>query len=131
MKLKTKKPKNNQNRRKNFFNERNSFILAVVLVALIVLIYAVQVSVPYFENSKSEKQEAYHEWLVGNCDCLEKEKIVCMEGFEYDEERNFCVAEGKYTNVRKSCSQFNCSEEIVSWNSENKLWSPVLDFEDE
>ena len=71
------------------------------------------------------------DWLVDNCECIERENLKCDEGFElFEEERlckrtiikcpseivldieGICKSEKQYTNVLLGCSKYNCTGEI-------------------
>lgn len=106
-------------------------IVGIVIVAVIVFAYVAKVIMTGNAVKIQEEQEAYYDKLVENCECLEHERIFCMEGFELSEHEEFCQGDGKVTGVRKGCSQFNCHGDKVYWKSETKLWEPVLEFENE
>ena len=136
MELKFKMKKQNKKSKKKekkikFWNQKNSFILAVVLVILIVLIYFGKLIINANVIRIQEEQEKYYDKLVDNCECVERERIYCMEGFELNEAEDLCLKKGGYTGVRKGCSQYDCYGDKVFWNFEDKLWEPVLEFENE
>lgn len=106
-------------------------IAGIIVVAIVIVGFVIKTAMNVNSVKKQEEQKIYYEWLVDNCECTEHERIFCQEGFELSESKKICVAEGKFTNVLKGCSQYNCEEEIVNWNDENKLWSPVLEFEND
>jgi len=128
--------KNKKNRRivksRKQENKQNKIMLivAIVLVGLVVSLYAIKLAMTANAIKIQEEQVKYYDWLVDNCKCLSHERIFCREGFELSEHKEFCRADGKITNVLKGCSEYDCSGEIVSWDEETKLWSPVLNFEE-
>ena len=73
---------------------------------------------------EQQEQNYLEDWLPENCDCLEKERIKCSDGFELI--GNICKnkAEETFTNVLKACSKYDCQAEgtIYIFNQENKKW---------
>ena len=60
----------------------------------------------------NEDYEEDLDWLSDNCDCIERERFKCSNGFEVDEERRLCFKGNEITNVLLGCSMYNCSGEI-------------------
>jgi len=71
---------------------------------------------------EQQLQENYSTWLAQNCKCLERNIIFCQTGFTLKNE--VCINESAktYTSVLLSCSEYNCSGEIKSWNNETNKW---------
>tara|TARA_Y100000034_G_scaffold46233_1_gene56850 strand:+ start:3040 stop:3330 length:291 start_codon:yes stop_codon:yes gene_type:complete len=90
------------------FKKMRNIILIFVILAIIisVVIFAKNISVA----NAIKEQIVYEESLVENCECIEKERIKCFEGYELD--GRFCRKEKKVTNVLRACSKYNCSGEI-------------------
>tara|TARA_Y100000310_G_scaffold207483_1_gene208028 strand:+ start:5323 stop:5694 length:372 start_codon:yes stop_codon:yes gene_type:complete len=60
-----------------------------------------------------------------SCRCLEREKLDCfLDGFEYNETRGFCVnlEKKQITNPIPSCSMYECSGRIYSYDVNAKVW---------
>ncbi len=107
-------------------------IKTIIIIGIFVLAFAAVFSVEKIMTAnvikQQEEQEDYQEWLTDNCNCTEWERIKCKKGFEYNEDRGYCISGKKLTNPLLACSKYNCNEEIVAWNNKTKLWSPVLEF---
>ncbi len=106
--------------------EKKGTKLIMILIALIILlIVIINVKKTITTNAikkEQKEQQAYEEWLVENCECIERERILCPKGFELKD--NLCKNETKkiFTNVLAACSKYNCSEEIHIFNSEEEKW---------
>ncbi|MBI2043725.1 hypothetical protein HYT25_05030 [Candidatus Pacearchaeota archaeon] len=102
-------------------------------VAVIVLASAIFALIYYHGNltanaiKEQQEQEYYENWLPENCNCLEKERIKCVDGFELV--GNLCrnEAEKTFTNVLKACSKYSCEDEGTTYifNKENQKWESV------
>ncbi len=57
-----------------------------------------------------------------DCRCFERERLKCSGKFEFDEERRLCVNGKDVTNVLLSCSKYECSGQIHSFNFDTKKW---------
>ena len=89
-------------------------VLLVVLISVTINVKKVMVA------NTIKEQIVYEEWLVDNCDCFERERLKCSEGFELV--GRICKAKGTYTNVLLGCSKYNCSGEIHLFNLEEEKW---------
>ncbi len=71
---------------------------------------------------QEQEQNEYQEWLIDNCTCIEKERILCKEGFVFNgkncENENLNV----FTQVLRACSMYNCTEEIHVFNNQTNKW---------
>ncbi|MAH03173.1 hypothetical protein CMI39_00085 [Candidatus Pacearchaeota archaeon] len=81
-------------------------IIAILIIISFVVIFAKNVSVA----NAIKEQIIYEEFLVENCDCLEKERIKCFEGYELGDK--FCRKGNDVTSSLRACSKYNCSGEI-------------------
>ena|SRR3989344_4101671 len=105
----------------------NKFRLAVSIIVLATAIFAL---IYYHGNitanaiKEQQEQEYYESWLPENCDCLEKERIKCSDGFELV--GNLCrnETEKTFTNVLKACSKYDCKDEgtVYTFNLESNKW---------
>ncbi|MDD5012402.1 MAG: hypothetical protein PHQ66_02025 [Candidatus Nanoarchaeia archaeon] len=96
-------------------------ILAVTLAtALLMMVIGNQMNA----NVIKERQESerYNEWLAENCECLEKERYFCKEGFEM--RGTICANEAKKSITQRfiGCSKYDCLGEIKIWNNETEKW---------
>lgn len=127
------KGKTQETKKKNFLNiniekiQWKKIIIALIFL-LIMTAVTIQVRKVLIENA-IKKQVAYEEWLYENCQCMEKERIKCPEGFEL--KGRICKAEGKWTNVLLACSKYNCTEEIKLWNNETEKWGIRLKWQNQ
>jgi hypothetical protein len=111
-------------------NKNLKIRVSLTIIAVIILI----VSAFYFyagykdafkENSEETKNGDFDFYDSGLCRCLEKNKPVCnLDGFEYNETRKLCVnSERKsVTYPTLSCSRYECSGEIYSFDNEINAW---------
>lgn len=91
----------------------------MLVFVVVVLIVAINVKKELTANAIKE-QLAQEKWFLDNCDCMERERLKCPEGFTL--EGRLCKAEGKYTNVLLACSKYDCSGEIHLFNLEEEKW---------
>ncbi len=101
-----------------------TLVISAVVIASIILI-----GNRMNANIIKEKYETelYQDWLSENCECLERNKPVCLlDGFEYNSTRQICVnsAEKTVTYPTLKCSKYVCSGQNVTWN--DKSWEPKL-----
>lgn len=114
------------NKLKHIKKKKKGTKLIMILIALtILLIVTINVKKTITINAikkEQKEQEAYEEWLIENCECLERERILCPEGFEL--KNNLCKNETRkvLTNKLKACSRYNCSSEIKQFNFEIRKW---------
>jgi len=73
-----------------------------------------------------QEEQLYQEWLVENCKCLARERISCPSGFQMINQT--CKDESASTVTSKliSCSEYDCSGEIKSWNNETEKWEDKI-----
>ena len=113
---------------KNKMNKKISRLVKkvslVIAVTLIVAFLMMMVGNKIRANMIKENQEsqAYQEWLDENCNCLNRERIMCPSGFELKNQSCVNEATKLYTNKLLACSEFNCSGEIKLWNNETGKW---------
>jgi len=105
----------------------NKIIRNIIVIGMITIIVALSLMLigrQITANAIKEKQklQAYEDWLVENCTCLAKERIMCPDGFEL--KGNWCFNNSKnyFTNILKACSQYNCSGEIKLYNNQTQKW---------
>ena len=60
------------------------WISVAVVLLLVILLIANEIESTAEENKKIQEQETaeYYDWLVDSCECVEKERRICLEGFE-------------------------------------------------
>ncbi len=99
--------------------------LIVVLIALALTLIMVTNIKKITINTIKDNKQTLEEWLSENCDCIEKEKPKCYKGFEL--ENNICVNKTLkiFTSVIYTCSKYNCSDEIYSFNMKKEKWEKV------
>ena len=87
-------------------------ILVVILLTLALAFFIVKkfVITGKVVEAGSEKSD----WLVENCECIERENLRCNSGFKLNKEDRICVREndGSITNVVLGCSKYECGDEI-------------------
>ncbi len=103
----------------------NKFRLAIAILFLAAAIlgfmnYHGKITAKAIEEQ--QLQEYYDDWLPENCDCIEKERIKCSDGFELVGSLCRNEAENTFTNVLKGCSKYECSEGNYILNQENQKW---------
>ena len=96
-------------------------ILAVSAIVLVIVTNVEKVSVANVIKEQRE-QVAYQDQLVDNCDCIERERLKCFEGFELNIEKRRCEKDKIFTNVLLGCSKYNCSEGIHEFNFDTEKW---------
>ena len=88
-------------------------ILTLALLTIIATAFIINEKITTANTIKEQKEkQEFREWLVDNCECVEKNITRCWEGFELSEDEKRCRKEGKITNVLKSCSRYDCDGEI-------------------
>ncbi len=116
-----KKTKTNKEEKKEVLHSEkflSVWVFGTIILVLIILSIVLAVFLIKYDLAKKEKeQEKYGEWLVENCNCLEKERILCPEGFELSETGGRCIDENRFTNVLRACSKYNCLNEIIEWGN--------------
>ncbi len=102
--------------------KRVSLVLAITLIIAFLMM---MVGNKIRANMIKENQEsqAYQEWLVENCKCLEKNKIECSEGYILQNQTCVNEQENTFTNILLKCSKYDCAGEIKYWNNETYKWS--------
>jgi hypothetical protein len=96
------------------------FIAGVFLILIIAIGFYVKSAM----NANAIQQKNYEGWLKDNCNCTLKEKVICREGYELV--GSICKGFGAYTNPLLTCSQYNCTGEIVNWDNDKEKWNPVI-----
>lgn len=94
-------------------------ILAVLAIVLLIVINIRNVMVANAIKEQRE-QEVYQDQLVDNCDCIERERWKCSEGFELI--GRACKRDGDWTNVLLGCSKYNCSDGVHEFNFDTEKW---------
>ena len=94
-------------------------LILMLVFLVVVIIVAINLEKELTANAIKE-QEVQEEWFVDNCECIERERLKCREGFELV--GRICKSEGAWTNVLLGCSKYNCSEEIHEFNLEKEKW---------
>jgi len=99
-------------------------IWMIAILAVIVLISYVFINKIKTANAVKEmkEQKSLEEMFPENCDCLEKERIKCSDGFELI--GSICKNETLkiFTNVLKGCSEYKCSDGNYLFNSTTQKW---------
>jgi len=80
-------------------------IIAVVILALIVVGFKLTGFYSSVDKSIPDK-----DWMVDNCDCIERNNLKCKEGYELKE--RICVKDNLVTNVLLGCSKYDCDGTI-------------------
>tara|TARA_Y100000310_G_scaffold265617_1_gene276736 strand:- start:1800 stop:2144 length:345 start_codon:yes stop_codon:yes gene_type:complete len=107
---------------KNKFNRKLVFIIIIFLLIIGLAFFMIK---PNNINSKviSDEKSFSEDFFSGdNCRCFERERLKCSGEFELDEERRLCVSEKDITNVLLSCSKYECSGQVYSFNFDTKKW---------
>ena len=96
-------------------------IIAVLAGAIFLVVNFNSITTKSVENKELE-QERYGDWLAEECECLERGKLTCMDGFSLI--GNLCrnSTAKLFTYPRAECSKYNCTtnetNEIVNWTGE-------------
>ncbi len=105
--------------------KKKILIIILVLVLLVSCFFIVKNFTEKVVEEGSKKEIS----LENNCDCIEKEKIICSEGYELMDEKRLCEKVGEkcftgelneiscepfvqYSPVFLSCSKYDCDGEI-------------------
>ena len=112
-------------------NKKIIQVVAVISIVLAVALILAFIGSRMQANAIKEKHEIelYQDWLSENCNCLERNRHVCIsDGFEYNATRNLCVnsAEKTVTYSSFKCSKYDCSGQNVTWNNQNENWEPRI-----
>ena len=99
---------------------KNIILALAVLVMVLVIVTNVENALVANAIKEQREEEAYVDKLVDNCDCIERERLKCSEGFEL--RGNVCKRDGEWTNVLLGCSKYNCSEGIHEFNFDTEKW---------
>lgn len=129
---------NKKTKSKNRKDKSNKkIIIAVIGIAILLFVAGVvYLSVNKILTAKEEKrlaeeklaQENYLDWLVDNCECVEKNRYFCNEGFALEGETCVNHDAGSFTRRLIGCSRYNCSEEIIEFNFEENKWNIPEEF---
>jgi len=105
------------------------FILGVVIILAIVALFLIHKSDTQKTNSGNYITGATYPdaYDVDTCNCVERNRPTCLEGFYYNETRGFCVnpTEKKVTYPRLGCSLYECSDANYKFDLDNKEWLEV------
>ena len=101
--------------------KKTALILGMVLITAFLLMLIGDKIKANMVKEDNEAQ-AYETWLTQNCNCLERTKFGCVEGYVLL--NRSCVNEQtkSFTNVLLGCSKYDCSGEIELWNNETNKW---------
>ena len=106
---------------------RNTILIFGIIVVLLGVVIIVN---KVMTTNAIKEQQNYEVWLRENCNCTKRERPKCfLEGFEYNKLRKLCVNSDKksVTYPSLSCSEYNCSNEIIIWNNETEIWGGNLE----
>ena len=100
--------------------------IVIVIIVILAAAFLIQTMTSYIVKEIPDK-----DWLVDNCECIERENLICPNGFEVVEGDRMCKKitldcpselvidiEGlckeriTYTNPLLGCSKYDCSGEI-------------------
>ncbi len=98
---------------------RNTILIFGGIVVLLILIVVIN---KVMTANAIKEQEIYREWLRDNCNCTERARIKCPDGFEWNSERHWCINGKSLTSPSLGCSKYDCSGEIKIWNNETEVW---------
>lgn len=102
-------------------------VLVLMILAIVILVVTNVENVLTANAIKEQReQEAYEDKLVDNCDCIERERLKCSEGFELNIEKRRCERDEVFTNVLLKCSKYNCSEGTHEFNFDTEKWQKNL-----
>ncbi len=102
-----------------FSDKKPALAIAVIVILFVGVPFALE-----YQKAKEKSQNDYYEnWLPDNCNCLERNRSICSNS-TFVVEGNFCVNKELklYTSVVRSCSQYNCSDEMYSFDLEKRRW---------
>ena len=100
-------------------NKTKKIIIILLIVAFLVSIGIYLKSIITANTIK--EQQKYEEWLKDNCNCTIKERLRCPEGYELNGKT--CIGWKSFTNPVLTCSQYNCSGEIMDWDENKEKWN--------
>ena len=109
-------------------------VILTIVILIVVLILVIFVRKGLTSNI-IESQVPDIDWLIDNCECIERENLKCPQYFELVEGKRMCKrtitecpselmldikgickTEILYTNVLLECSKYNCTGEIYELN---------------
>ena len=107
-------------------NKKLIVSLTVSLILLFVIIGVMIFSdkiLPKNEKIINVDNEFEKDYFFENCDCLERGRLSCKEGFELRD--SACWQNTTFTNPIRSCSKYDCSGTIVvfrgnEWGVQNR-----------
>ncbi len=105
---------------------KNVILAIIILIIVLTLAFFIVKGITGNVVKEGSKKEIE---LENNCECIEREKIICSEGYELMDEKKLCqkVSEKcftgelnkiscepfvQYSPVLLSCSEYNCDGEI-------------------
>lgn len=90
--------------------EINKKLLAFAFILVLISLYLV--------FTIDLEEEFDWEWVKDNCECIERNRLICgFEGYELGK-RDFCWNEKKFTNPREGCSKYDCIGMIYIYEGE-------------
>jgi len=81
--------------------------IAIFLIIVLVLVASFFV-VKNMTGNVTEVDSDKHDWLNDNCDCVERENLMCPLGYEVEE--GLCRRGTAVTNPTLGCSKYECSD---------------------
>jgi len=90
------------------FKRKKLIILGIVIVILIVAAFFIPKNI---SGNVVKDNTPGHYNLINNCECVERNNLICLEGFELDDD-GFCRKDNFLAFPAKGCSQYDCDGEI-------------------
>src|SRR5690606_5636701 len=111
----------------------DTFTLVIYLVVVAVLLFTIysvlglrgtQATGDVVSGGSSGEDNRYF-YDAEICRCIERERLTCLDGFELDAENRLCRRGLDITNVRLSCSLYECSGKFYGFDFESESWKGV------
>ena len=87
------------------------FKLILGIAVLLILVVGFFAFKKFTGNVAMENTEKY-DWLVDNCECIERENLKCPDGFELEERVCRDKEKNTFTNVLLGCSKYDCNGKV-------------------
>jgi len=95
---------------------KDNSLIRILVIAIILLIFVVVylfLQVDKLRRMEIEEKVCNEEdidWILDNCECVERNIRTCREGFELD--GKMCRRDNEVTNSLLECSKYECNSTI-------------------
>jgi hypothetical protein len=97
-------------------------IIGILIIGTIFSLILIQNKIKGNVVKENNEQAYSSDWLFENCECLEKQRYRCIDGYEMKGTICYNSIKRSYSSRLIGCSKYECLDKIVIWNNSSELW---------